>query len=235
MVRRLRVTGTRWTRCTTVLVIGTALLMTLALSSTGGAFADTPSPPGYEQPPCADADLVATPSNAERVADAVVCEINRARAGAAEYPVRRQHNLDDSSTFQSRDMVESHFLAHQAPRHPSLLNRLRDAGYFGGVTDALFTENIGVAPAEDATARVLVDGWMQSEDHQINILTPLYKEIGVGIAFAGPDPTFYSDRPSVVFTTDFGRRWFKRACTARRTRTTTRGGHFCPRTRRHHA
>lgn len=215
------------------LVLAIAALTLLTAPGTAAPSTERVRADGPTSPTCADATLIATPQNTTRVAAAIVCVINQKRAGAALYPVGENHNLDLASRFQSRDMVESHFLAHEAPHHPSLLNRLRDAGYFANVSDALFTENIGVAPADEATAQTIVDGWMTSEHHRVNILTPIYRDMGVGMAFAGPDPVFYADRNSVVFTTDFGRRWYKRHCLthSHRASPSTR---YCPRKRRRH-
>jgi hypothetical protein len=87
---------------------------------------------------------------------------------------------------------------------------------------------------------VLVDAWMLSPDHRANVLHPMFRDLGIGTAFAAPDPAFYPDHPSLVVTTDFGQRVMARAgakrCRGRRARArrgaaTTRG-RFCARRRR---
>ena len=186
--------------------------LTLLLLAPGAAAGRAAAPAGG----CPDSALQPYPGNLDRVADAIVCEVNLRRGGLGLQPLRRQGQLDRSSQFHSDDMVESRFLAHEQPGHPSLLTRIRHTGYFARVTGALYTENIAVAPQEDGTAANLVEAWMLSERHRNNILFGRFREIGVGARITD-DPTFYAGRTSVVYTTDFGRRYWRRSarCTRR--------------------
>jgi uncharacterized protein YkwD len=166
--------------------------------------------PGGAATGCPDSGLQPYPGNLDRVAGAIVCEINVRRTEAGLHALRRERRLDRSSQFHSDDMVESRFVAHEQPGHPRLVTRIRRTGYFRRVVDALYTENVAVAPQEDGTAANLVTAWMLSDRHRANILFGRFREIGVGARITGPDPVFYSDRPSVVYTTDFGRRYWRR-------------------------
>jgi len=160
---------------------------------------------------CPDSDLQPYPGNLDRVARAIVCEINVRRAEAGLHPLRRQPQLDRSSQFHTDDMVESRFVAHEQPGHLRLLTRIRRTGYFRRVAGGLYTENVAVAPQEDGSARNLVTAWMLSERHRANILFARFREIGVGARITGADPVFYTDRPAAVYTTDFGRRYWRRS------------------------
>jgi uncharacterized protein YkwD len=159
-------------------------------------------------PACADATLEPTPDNIAQVRVAVVCLLNQTRAQAGRPPLRDVSQLDESSRGHSEDMVTNHYLAHEKQGRPTLLQRITASGYFRGALDAVFSENVGVAPREAGDAATLVHAWMGSEDHRANILHPALDEIGVGLAFAAPDPAFYADYPSVLYTTDFGNRTF---------------------------
>ena len=68
---------------------------------------------------------------------------------------------------------------------------------------------------------------MLSDEHRAKILYGSFREIGVGARIAGPDPAFYADRPSVVYTTDFGRRYWSR-CGFRRTDDSAARPRRCP-------
>ena len=166
--------------------------------------------PAAARADCPDADLAATPEAVGAVRAAMVCVINERRADAGLAPLRDSNRLDRGATGHSADMVAYDYLAHEAEGRPSLYRRILATGYFDGAADALYSENIGLAPAARATARVLVDAWMVSPSHRANLLHPVFRDIGVGLAFAGPDPVFYPDDPSVVFTTDFGQRHLRR-------------------------
>ena len=155
---------------------------------------------------CEDADLQADEATADRVGEAIRCLVNERRAGAGRQPLAASRHLIRSATAHSEDMVEHHYLAHEREGRPALLTRISDAGYFDGAATGLFSENIGVAPIGGATARALVDAWMQSADHRTNILHPMFGDLGVGSAFAPPDRAFYPENPAFVVTTDFGQR-----------------------------
>src|SRR5205823_2206182 len=64
---------------------------------------------GFASADCADADLVPGADNLPRVEGAVLCLINRERAGAGLVPLTRSIKLDRSARFHSVEMVTGHF------------------------------------------------------------------------------------------------------------------------------
>ena len=173
----------------------TAALAGVALAAPASASAE-----------CADATLEAEPATIERVRAAILCEINERRAGNGRDPLRASPYLAVSAGLHSADMVEHDYLEHEAAGRPTLFARVRAGGYFDGVFTALYSENIGVVPVGAASARRLVDAWMLSPGHVVNILHERFRDLGVGAAFAGPSRAFYPEHDAVVITTDFGRR-----------------------------
>jgi uncharacterized protein YkwD len=143
-----------------------------------------------------------------RVGSAMVCLINVQREASGLTALRRDARLDASSLFHARDMVGYHYLAHGREGGPILRTRMRATGYFDRVAGGLYTENVGVGPEVNATAAAMVDAWMKSEHHRVNIMRPEFRDMGVGGVMAPPDPAFYEDWPSVVYATDFGRRYY---------------------------
>lgn len=168
--------------------------------------------------PCPDAVLEPDAVTIDRVRTAVLCVVNERRVDAGRGELRASEHLDRSAAAHSADMVEHRYLAHEEGERPTLFQRVRAAGYFAGAADALFSENIGAAPLGAASATRLVDAWLLSPDHRANLLHPSFRDLGVGAAFAPPTPVFYADHPSVVFTTDFGRREMRAARARRRCR-----------------
>ena len=78
---------------------------------------------------------------------------------------KMEHKLDDKSPF----------------------DRMRDAKYLylaGG-------ENIGMGE-DGITIEMIMEAWMESKDHQKNILAPEYTEIGVGLAKDKKGDTYYT-------------------------------------------
>lgn len=179
---------------------------------------------------CPDMDLVPAADNLTRVENAVLCVINYERAGAALVPLNRSVKLDGSARFHTVAMVRKRFLAHEVAGHPSLLARVRGFGYFAGTRDGIYAENVGAGPTSNGTARALVDAWMASPSHRLNVMHPPFRDIGIAAVLAPPDPAFFANFPSTVFTTDFGTRYVRRRC-VRRTATTPRTGSATPRRR----
>jgi uncharacterized protein YkwD len=203
----------------------------------GGAFALAAfgCPLGLEASPaaaadCPDADLVPAADNLPRVDAAVLCLINQQRSSAGLVKLARSFRLDRSALFHSAEMVRFHFLAHEAPGRPTLLARIRGYGYFNGASNGIYAENVGAGPSSNGTARALMDAWMASPGHRANLLYPAFRDVGIAAIPAPPDPAFFADYPSTVYTTDFGRRYVRLRCTPTR-RTTSTSGSASPRTR----
>jgi uncharacterized protein YkwD len=140
------------------------------------------------------------------VADALVCLVNAQRQAQGIAALSRNRHLDGSASSHSADMVANHYFAHEVRGRPTLLERVLDSGYFTSAATGLYAEDLAVGPTVEATARNVVDAWMQSPDHRINLLDARLREVGVGAVMTGPDPVFYANYPSTVFTADFGQR-----------------------------
>jgi uncharacterized protein YkwD len=180
------------------------LTLLLALSVLGAApAARAQADPGQS---CPDGDLQPAADTIQRVDAAIVCLLSGQRQAQGVAAFSRNPHLDHSAAFQSADMVNHHYFAHEAGDRPTLLERVLGSGYFIGATAGLYAEDLAVGPTVEATARNVVSAWMQSPDHRANILDTRLREVGIGAAFANPDPAFYANYPSTVYAADFGRR-----------------------------
>ncbi len=104
--------------------------------------------------------------------------VERKKHGAP--PLAMSRELNKSARFHANFMAENDCFNHLCPNEPNLGKRARDAGYEWRAV----AENIA-AGQEDA-ARV-VAGWMTSPGHRKNILSPKYKEIGIGYVLLDRD------------------------------------------------
>ena len=119
--------------------------------------------------------------------------MERQRAGVP--PLTLSSELSSAAQGYSQVLAESGCFAHTCGPVPRFTDRIDLAGYTGFTAVA---ENIA---AGFATPESVVDGWMGSEGHRANLLSPKYSEIGIGVATgAGPYGTFW--------TQDFGSRHF---------------------------
>jgi uncharacterized protein YkwD len=126
------------------------------------------------------ADAGACPTNVSD--EAVQCEINAVRAARGLSPIRTTRALRLAAQRHSEDMVRRQYFAHISPSGLTLAKRVRRAGYPGGRVG----ENIGWGSGSAATPAAIVQAWMNSPPHRQILLTPGFREGGVGIARGAP-------------------------------------------------
>lgn len=106
--------------------------------------------------------------------------VNQERRRAGLAPLTLNSQLTAAAQGHSQDMADHNFMAHNGSDGSSPFDRMKRAGYrfsFAG-------ENVaaGQSKPEDA-----IDSWMNetppNDGHRKNILSPNYREIGIGYAF----------------------------------------------------
>ena len=128
---------------------------------------------------------------------AVRCEINAIRVANGLKPMGTTHPLGVAATRHSKDMVRRHYFAHVSPSGQTVTDRVRRAGYDGG----RLGENIGWGSGSLATPAAIVQAWMNSPPHRAIILTPGFRDLGVGIAQGAP-----VGGDGATYTLDVGRK-----------------------------
>jgi uncharacterized protein YkwD len=123
--------------------------------------------------------LVAAPAFAVDITPAsVVAAMNEQRERAGLRPLREDPRLDVAAGDRMRDMEEQGYWAHEGPDGRSPFTWLRPRGYvfrFAG-------ENLAVG---FETTELLVGGWMESQGHRENILSPDFEECGIAVIDGG--------------------------------------------------
>lgn len=165
---------------------------------------------------CADADLPPSSETVKRIDDAVRCLVNVERKARGIRGLKRNRRLERSATFHSTDMATERYFAHERDGRPTLLERVLGYRYFEHAVTGLYAENLAVGPIETATARAVVHAWMLSREHKVTMLDARLREVGIAAVLAPPDPAFYPDYASAVYTADFGRRGGRRPRMCRR-------------------
>jgi uncharacterized protein YkwD len=129
---------------------------------------------------------------------AVRCEVNSIRAGSQLPRLRKSGGLTIAARAWSRTMVREHFFAHNVAGKPVLAGRVRAAGYR---RYKALGENIAWGTGSAASPAAIVAAWMRSPPHRAIILTPGFREAGVGIT---PSPPQGGDGATYVM--DVGRK-----------------------------
>lgn len=115
-----------------------------------------------------------------------IAEVNRVREGQGLTPLAEREDLREIALRHSRDMIDRGFFAHRSPDGLKPEHRVRAAG----LRYRLVAENIQRNRGWDDPVEVAVDSWMKSRGHRKAILTPDFRETGVGVA-AEEDGTIY--------------------------------------------
>jgi uncharacterized protein YkwD len=88
--------------------------------------------------------------------------------------------LQNAAKRHSEDMALRDFVSHVNPDGLSVLDRVQDEGY----PSRAIAENIA---AGQTTPQDVVNAWMASPGHCVNIMDPRYTQIGVGYAYEPGD------------------------------------------------
>jgi len=115
-----------------------------------------------------------------------VAAVNRVREEHELIPLAEREELREVALAHSRDMIDRGFFAHRSPEGRKPEHRVRAAG----LRYRLVAENIQRNRGWDDPVEVAVDSWMKSRGHRKAILTPEFRETGVGVA-AEEDGTIY--------------------------------------------
>ena len=100
---------------------------------------------------------------------------NRERSAHRLPPLRANPLLEQAAQGHADDMLARGFYGHASPEGAMALERVRRAGYPARIVG----ENI--AKGQTTVAGVMED-WMRSREHRKNLLDPLFRDTGFGVA-----------------------------------------------------
>jgi uncharacterized protein YkwD len=148
---------------------------------------------------CADAHVQIAHSTAVEMQRSVVCLINEQRAERGLPKLVSSAKLDDSAQRWTNTMVDDSEFSHGAGS--AFAARISAAGFDW--------ENVAenIATGYETPAAV-VRAWMRSPGHCANILDPVYREVGTGVADSAIHGASDIDG---TWTQDFGRLMGQRA------------------------
>jgi uncharacterized protein YkwD len=101
--------------------------------------------------------------------------INRERASRRLPPLRPAPSLDGAAQAHAADMLSRSYYGHNSPEGTTVLERSKRAGY----RPRLVGENL--AQGQESIDQV-VEAWMASAIHREHILSPVFSDVGSGVA-----------------------------------------------------
>jgi uncharacterized protein YkwD len=112
--------------------------------------------------------------------DRVLSLTNFQRAQAKLKPLRLNRKLNAAANQHSTDMARKDYFNHTGANGSSPFDRISATGY----TYSTAAENIA---AGFPTPESVVNAWMNSPGHRVNILNPKFQEMGVGYKYLAGD------------------------------------------------
>lgn len=173
-------------------VITTAVLALSALMPAVGS---------AQEEDCAAADMRPSEATNAETRAATLCLMNIERKAAGRPELRQQVTLRVVATRYSRQMVEDNFFSHVSPSGSTLSSRIKRSSYLKGARSYALGENLAWGQGSLATPREIVESWMDSPGHRANILSPKFKDVGIGVVEGTP-----GKGSGGTYTTNFGRR-----------------------------
>lgn len=101
--------------------------------------------------------------------------VNAERRKARVPLLRLQHQLSRTAQGYAEDMLARGFYDHKSPEGTTVMDRAQAEGYRGR------TAGENLADGAESVDEVM-RGWMESKAHRENILSPIFREAGFGVA-----------------------------------------------------
>jgi uncharacterized protein YkwD len=137
----------------------------------------------------------------------VVREINRVRVAHALRPLRVSPSLRTAARGHTHAMIAHGFFGHDSLDGTAFSVRIKrhytDRGWATwSVGEAL----LSTSGMRNVRPTVVIDAWMRSPSHRAIVLSPAWRDVGIGVLYAPTAPGAFEGAEAVVVTADFGLR-----------------------------
>jgi uncharacterized protein YkwD len=132
----------------------------------------------------------------------VLARINEIRRKEGLVPLKPSAALGAAALEQSASMAEHGFFAHTSYSGSPFWKRVA-AKYASRANSWSVGENL-VWRSPELNARTALDLWLRSPEHRDNLLSPAWREVGLGAIHADSAPGVYEGREVTILTADFG-------------------------------
>ena len=154
----------------------------------------------------------ATPQSAAKVERrtalevAVVRALNQVRAEAGLKPVKMSQSLRSAARGHSVSMLELGFFGHESADGTAFSERIRRHYTNRGWRMWSVGEALLASPGATADPAAIVEAWLESPPHRAIILSPSWRDAGIGALYAPDAPREFGGSATIVVTADFGLR-----------------------------
>lgn len=171
-----------------------ALIFICLLTAVGASFAGSAA---------GGSAALATAERLGELDQRVLAVVNRTRVERGLRPLVVSKDLQRAAGSHSRQMLERGFFDHDSPDGVPFAKRVRAYYQSTGYSSWSVGENLLYSTVE-VTAEAAVDAWLASPSHRENMLSPTWREVGVGSLRARAAGGTFGGKPTWVITMNFG-------------------------------
>ena len=134
----------------------------------------------------------------------IVREMNQVRTNRGIHPFRSAPSLRTAARAHSRAMLELGFFAHDSADGTAFSDRIRRYYTNRGWETWSVGEALLASQGQEIDAHAVVQAWLESPPHRAVILSPSWRDVGIGAVHTSTAPSEYGGSEAVVVTADFG-------------------------------
>ncbi len=137
---------------------------------------------------------------------AVVYEMNLVRTARGLRPLHPAPSLRSSARSHSQAMLANGFFGHDSADGTAFSERIRRYYTNRGFTRWSGGEALLASQGRVVDARAIVAAWLDSPSHRAIVLSPTWRDAGIGVLYAPSAPETFGGAEAIVVTADFGLR-----------------------------
>ena len=136
----------------------------------------------------------------------VVREMNRIRVAHGLHALRASPSLRSAARGHSESMLERGFFGHDSADGTAFSERIRRHYTSSGWHEWSVGEALLASQGQAIDAKAIVEAWLESPTHREIVLSPEWRDAGIGALYAPTAPREYAGSATIVVTADFGLR-----------------------------
>ena len=137
---------------------------------------------------------------------AVIRALNQVRVAHDLQPLRSSPSLRSAARGHSEAMLDSGFFGHESADGTAFSDRIRRYYTNRGWRTWSVGEALLASQGLSIDATGIVRAWLESPSHRDIILSPTFRDAGIGALYAPSAPKAFGGAETVVVTADFGLR-----------------------------
>lgn len=139
-----------------------------------------------------------TVRNADSFEAGLALHVNAVRRARGVPPLRRARGLVVAATAKAREMGRLGYFAHTSPHGRTFFSGVLDHYETAGYAYWRVGENLAWGPRATHTPAIVVRRWLRSAKHRSLLLSPSFRELGIGAVFVANGTGFWAPRGDVV-------------------------------------